>query len=253
MLALDSVHVRRYAGWSAYLSAGFTIIGTVFLFLFYALEVPRATATSGSASYVWGTLNDLAVVFQLLFMLPLTMALQQLIIPRHQSLSWVALALGVVGILTAAIAQILLIARVISFEVNLPLGVAALGLIGAWMVVVNHLGRAGGILPARLAWLGEIMGAVFVLMGGLAPLLAMISSFGAFVQQHPVIIGAVIALAVPGFLAYFVGLPVWLVGLGRRLLTTTSAPERGKRQLVQAERLVPGDEDMQHLALRNES
>jgi hypothetical protein len=40
MLALDPDRIRRYAGWSAYVSASLSIIGSVSVFLFYALEAP---------------------------------------------------------------------------------------------------------------------------------------------------------------------------------------------------------------------
>jgi hypothetical protein len=219
-------------GWSAYLSAGLAIIGTVFLFLFYAVEVPRSIATGGKAPQVFGTLNDIAGLFQLLFMLPLTVALYRLAPSRHRGLGWAAMALGVVGLLTAVIAQALLVARVISFAVNLPFVLAALGLVGGWMVLANHLGRGEGTLPPRLTWLGELTGAAFVPLGGLAVLIVTVGplkpitapDLGAFAQQHPVVTGALIVLAGAVFLAYFVGILIWLVWLGRRLLAAAAAP-----------------------------
>jgi hypothetical protein len=175
----------------------------------------------------YGTINDITGLFQYVFMLPLTLALHQLAPARHRSLSLAAMALGIVGILTAVIAQALLVARVINFTVNLPFVLAALGLIGVWMVVANHLGRTGGALPPRLAWLGELTGAAFVPLVGLALLIVTpgsliavdASDLGTFAQQHPVLIGAFIVLAFACFLAYFFGLLIWLIWLGRRLLS----------------------------------
>src|SRR5262249_40833912 len=124
------------------------------------------------------------------------------------------------------------------------------GLIGVWMVLASHLGRLRGALAPRLAWLGEITGAIFMVGNSLALLLVVagsrdavaVSDFGAFVQQHPVVIAAIIILAVPGLLAYLVGLPVWLAWLGRHLLGVTSAFERGKRSLALAVRSTPYSE-----------
>jgi hypothetical protein len=209
-------------------SAGLSIIGGVALFLFYALEAPRSLETGDTTPQVFGPLSDYAGLFQFLFMLPLTMALYQLAPARNDRLSRVAEVLGAAGLLTAVVAQALLVTHVISFEVNLPVVLVGLVLIGVWMVVANRLGRAGGTLPLRLAWLGEFTGAVFVLLGGLVLLLTPISSrdpsatanIGAFAVQHPLLIGIVIVLIIPGLLANFIGVPIWLIWLGHRLLAS---------------------------------
>src|SRR5262249_53779515 len=160
--------VLRYAGWSAYISAGLAIMGIVFFVLFYALEAPRLVSTGKEGPTFFGTLNDIAALFEYLFMLPLTVVLYWLTSSRG-GLSWVAMVVGIVGMLTAVIAQALLVARVISFTVNLPFVLAAFTLIGLWMVLANHLGRRGGALSLGLAWLGELTGAAIVplALGGL--------------------------------------------------------------------------------------
>jgi hypothetical protein len=145
------------------------------------------------------------------------------------------MALGIVGLLLAVIAQVLLVVRVISFSVNLPFILAAFTLIGVWMVLANHLGRGAGALPLRLTWLGEFLGAGFVLLGGLTVVVvltrarnpvAAASTAEVFAQQHPVLIGAVAVLAVAGSAALFFGNLIWLIWLGRRLLAASAAPAR---------------------------
>ena len=225
--------IRLYSGWSAYLSAGLSIIASVLLFLFYALEVPRSIATGGASSQIFGTLNDITGLFATAFMLPLPVALHQLAPTRHQRLSQLALALGIAGMLIIVFAQALLIAQFISFEANLPFVMTGLALLGAWLLLANHLGRTEHALPSRLARLGEFTGAAFVLLGAITLLLTLINSsdpsaatrFGAFAQDYPLLIGVFALLLIPGFLAYFVGMPGWLIWLGRRLLATaTVAP-----------------------------
>jgi hypothetical protein len=66
----------RVAGWSVCLSGGLSIISGLFLLLFYALEVPRMSTPD--APQTFGTLNDIATVFQFLCLLPLTLALHRL-------------------------------------------------------------------------------------------------------------------------------------------------------------------------------
>lgn len=233
MAAFETDRVRRFAGWSAYVSAGLSIIGGIALFLFYGLEAPRTIATGDTSHYIFGPLSDYAGLFQFLSMLPLTLALYQLALARNQRLSLAAAALGIVGLLTAVIAQALLVTHVIGFEVNLPIILVALVLIGVWMLVANRLGSARGALSPRLAWLGKFTGAVFVLLGGLTLLLVLVSlrdpsavaNLGTFAQQHLWLIGAAIVVVIPGLLANFIGVPIWLIGIGRRLLTTaTGAP-----------------------------
>src|SRR5260370_20349229 len=92
MPALETVRIRRYAGWSAYVSAGLAVIGDVALFLFYALEAPRALATGGTSAQVFGPLSDNAGLFSSIFMLPLPLALHQLTAQRSRGPRWAALA-----------------------------------------------------------------------------------------------------------------------------------------------------------------
>src|SRR5260221_335963 len=116
-----SLRSCRYAGWSAYVSVGLAVIGDVALYLFYALEAPRALATGGVSSRVFGPLSDNAGMLSSIFMLPLPVALHQLTAQHRRGLSWAAMVLGVLCLLTTIIAQMLLVARVISFAGNFPL------------------------------------------------------------------------------------------------------------------------------------
>jgi hypothetical protein len=133
-----------------------------------------------------------------------------------------------VGLLTAVVAQALLVARVVNFAENLPFILAAFTLIGVWMVLANnHLGRGAGALPPRLAWLGEATGAAFALLGGLTLVAVLVaasnpvvaaSNVGVTLKQHPVFIGILIVVGIPVLLAYFFGSLIWLIGVGHRLL-----------------------------------
>lgn len=227
MRSLETGSIRRYAGWSAYVSASLSIIGGVALILFYALEAPQSIASGDTSQQVFGSVSDYAGLFQFLFMLPLTAALQQLAHTHQRRLSLVAAVCGAIGLLTAVSAQALLVAQVISFAVNLPIVLVALALIGTWMLLASRLGGRDGTLPRWLERLGMATGAAFALMSGLVLLLVLLSvlapaaatSAGMFVLHHPLLIGAiVVVVAIPGFVAYFFGMLIWLIGVGRRLL-----------------------------------
>jgi hypothetical protein len=235
--------ILRFAGWSAYLSGGLSIVSGVFLFLFYALEVPRMAALGAAAPQTFGTLNDIATLVQFLCMLPLTVAFHRLAPSDRRGLSLISVAVGVVGLLVVVIAQALLVARVLSFEVNLPFVMAAFGLFGVWMILADRFVRASGGLPSGLARLGELAGIAFVLMSAVTLLVILINwrdpsaagRLGAFLQQYPALIVIAIVLAVPLFLAFFVAVPLWLIWVGRRLLAIAAvAQEQSDRQPIYA-------------------
>jgi hypothetical protein len=112
----------------AYASAACWIVGNVAGFLFYALELPTPLA-DGMKPQVFGPLSDYASLFQFVFLLPLPLILRQVSSSGQRGPAAVA-ALGVSGALLGAIAQTLLVTGVFAFEMNLPLVVAALALIG---------------------------------------------------------------------------------------------------------------------------
>lgn len=231
-----SSRIHRFAGWSAYLSAGLSIVSGIFLLLFYGLEVPRMAAADGTDQQMFGTLNDIATLFQFLCMLPLTVVLHRLAPDDRQVFSLTAMTLGIVGLLGVVIAQALLVAQALSFEMNLPLVMAAFGLFGIWMILANHFALVSGGLSLRLGRLGEFTGAAFLLMAVITLLVVLINwrdpsattRLGTFVQQYPALIGAAIILTIPLFLAFFIAVPLWLIGLGRSLFGTVSEPTPGK-------------------------
>ena len=240
MVAINATRGLRYAGWSAYVSAGLSIIGAIALLLFYALEAPRSIATGSDSQQFFGPLSDYAGLFQFLTMLPLASALHQLAPARNQRPSRVAEILGITGLLTAALAQFLLVAHIISFAVNLPIVLVGMILIGVWLVVANHLGRASGALSRRLSLLGEFTGAMFAALGGLTLLFtlanainpAAIANFGTFLLNNPVLVGAIIVVFTPALLAYLIGVPIWLIGIGRRLFASDDVNFAGRDKQV---------------------
>ena len=183
-------------------------------------------ATGSNSQQVFGPLSDYAGLFQYLAMLPLTVALYQLAPARKQRQSWVAAILGLTGLLTAALAQFLLVAHIIDVTVNLRIILVGIVFIGMWLVAANRLARASGALSQRLTLLGTFTGAMLAALGVLTLLMMMayaisstaIANLGTFLLDNPVLIGAIIVVLTPALLAYFIGVPVWLIGIGRRLV-----------------------------------
>jgi hypothetical protein len=220
----------RYAGWAAYLSGAIAFISGVFLSLFY-LYTLAPSAPGATSSIDFGILSDIVGQFGTIFMLPVPVALYWLTRRQGPALGLIAMALGLVGMLAIIVGQTLLIKNVISFDASLPFSLTGLALMGVWLILANYLGRARGVLARWLAWLGALTGAALFLAVGLVllsnPFAALADastlSGGALDQQPPALVGAIIALAILGSSAYLLGLPIWLIGIGRRLLTAPTA------------------------------
>ena len=186
--------------------------------------------TDTNSSQMFGTLNDIATLFQFLCVLPLTAALHRLAPPSRWRFSAINMIIGVVGLLGVVIVQGLLVPGVMSFEVNLPLVMAAFGLFGVWTFLANGLAYASGIFSRRLARLGQVTGLTFVL-GCVIVLLgvfitwrdpSVVERAGTLIQQNVALAGAGVIVLIPLVLAWYVAVPLWLIGVGRRLTTLAS-------------------------------
>jgi hypothetical protein len=221
MSIVKSDCMNRYAGWLAYVSAILVVVGAVLLFLmyYYALT-PVATVPGGASPDDFSRILKFVGLFTSVLMLPLPVALYRFTgHPRWDS-GWVAMALGVLGWLTISLTQALLIITRINFEVTEPFAMVGVALLGVWMIAANSLARAEGALGRLVSWLGQLIGMSFVL-AVVAIVLSTVSD---------ALITVVFVLAIPGTLAFVVGFPIWLIGLGRRFLGPPMTPELSRQQ-----------------------
>jgi hypothetical protein len=205
---MDSRAVR-YAGWAAYISGVVSFVGFVALILFFALEVPQASADP-QAPHIWGPLSDIAGPATMLPLLVVILALHEVERGRARVLSQIAVGIGVVGALAVTVLQVLLIVRVLPFEQEVGPVVFATALVGVWLVLANHLGRVQQILPSRLAWVGIVAGGAQVLYPVMFQLLGG-SRFDENVGSNYL----VLTISSLIFLVSYVGFPVWALWLGR--------------------------------------
>ena len=185
------------AGWAGYLSAAATVVTFVTGVLFFTKGQP------------YGTAQDAASVFQMLFTLLIVLALYHLLRPDAQALNPLAAAVGVIGLLVAAALQTLLVLGKVHFEQTIGKVLGAGAAIGVWVVATGCLTLASGTQPSGLAWMGPIAGGGYTLL---------VVGFWQGGQQHP--------LFTVGSLAAMIGYPVWAIWLGRALISgtlTTSA------------------------------
>ena len=179
-----------FYGWAAYLSAAATILTLVTGILFFA------------KGEIWGKINDISSVLQLLFMLPLVILyLQFTSIGQHAALGIAAAFLGAAGMIASTIGQGLLIFGRIDFQTSqrfFPAG----GAIGIWLILVNALAISSGSFPEVLTWIGMLAGVGYLLI---------VIGFLRGGQQN--------ALFYLGGLILGIGYPVWAIWLGRLILS----------------------------------
>jgi hypothetical protein len=186
---MDINQLSLIFGWSAILSAAATIATFVTGILFFSVGKP------------FGKINDIASIFQVLLMIPLTIMFMRLLPPSPSNK--IAIAVGIIGIagmLISAWGQSLLVFGRIDFDTSrkfFPAGLA----IGVWLTTINALVMPYGVLSKALCWAGIGAGVGYLLT---------VVGFLRGGQSHWLFIAGALGLAV----CY----PTWAIGLGRLLL-----------------------------------
>lgn len=173
-----------FAVWAAIAS----IISMVALFIFFAV------------GGVFGPINDVASVFQMLFLIPVALVLHQVFRQSAPAVVSLITIPAILAMLLIAVLQGLLVIKQVRFDQTLPWVLAMGGVVGLWWLVGGLLSLGHSAIPAGLAWAGIISGLSFI---------AVTIGFWIGGQEHP--------LAAAGFLVGAVSVPVWGFWLGRLL------------------------------------
>jgi hypothetical protein len=176
-------------GYAAILSAWATI-GTFITGMLFFLHSPRL-----------GRVNDIASVVQLLLMLPVVPG--TFLLTRHHApiLAWPGLAIGLIGVLTAAYWQGSLVFDARRYEQAGPAALKAGALIGLWLFAIGAGGLAVPLHAIGLSVLAIIAGVGYMIL---------VIGFMRGAQSHPLFMaGSGLAL---------VGYTAWAFWLGRMLL-----------------------------------
>lgn len=141
------------AGPSALIAALATVVGAVFLALFFA------------KGGLWGPLNDIASIVMMLATIPVLAFFATFTEPYlAPGVALAVAAIGLVGMLGAATAQGLLVARVRTYKQLLPWTLGFGALVGAWYVLLGVMSRLAGV-PEIMAILAVVSGAGYVALG----------------------------------------------------------------------------------------
>ena len=128
----------RIAAFCAYASGVVSVFGIIFLIAFFGV---------GAST---GRLNDIAVIVQYFLMLPIAIALYQILREFNPRLNLVALLIGIPGMLAVIILQILLVTGVMPFSVQILPVIVAFLVVLIWFIMVGYLGRSTERLPKSM-------------------------------------------------------------------------------------------------------
>lgn len=179
----------QIAGWSALINGITSIASTITLILMFTV------------AGFFGPINDAISVIWVLAFIPLAILFYQMHQPINAPLALIAAVVGIAAMMVFAVAQMLLVLRVVSFEHSIGLVLLMGAIIGLWALLNGFLARSGQTLPSAMIWLLIIFGASFILTA---------VGWNAAGQQHP--------LVMIGFLIGAIAGPIWAIWLGRMLL-----------------------------------
>ena len=190
---MTTPQLNRFAGWSAYASAGAAILGMVFIFIFFSAGEP------------FGSLNDLSIATQVLLMIPVAVALYRALPAGTLSTaSFIVLIALVLGVTALAFGSVLLVLKKISLEQSFKPPFNNYWLIGIWLTLASLLALNAHTLSSGLGWLGIITGAAWIMLG-----LGMWFGGTDAVQSFSVVAGGSLGM---------VGYIVWGILIARHLL-----------------------------------
>lgn len=206
--------LTRRAIWAAHLSGVTALLSFAAYLAFLVFDLP-GTMQRGSVNQQTLT-GDLIGLFQglsVLFMIPLALALHQLVGSRSGNVSRIALVIGIASMSVLLAFNLLVVLHIIpETQAGAPISFF-LGGIGVWLVAANYLAR-GSFLPKGLAWLGIVIGAAYILfmltywISGAANVESQ-----AALQSNLLFLVGYAALSLSSFILY----PIWAIWLGRVL------------------------------------
>jgi hypothetical protein len=186
------------------------LAANVLLVLFFLLAQPfgvNGPLAEAGQDFMWlGTANDLVIVVQFLTFIPVALALRGWL-PPTQSMR-VATAAAVGAMAAVATLQLLLVAGVLEFDVQVMLVVATFLVVYAWVIAISSTGHRNGTLPRSVTRFGLLLGVSYP-VGLVIAAAGLLFPSGSATQLAFVVPGVIIGAI--GWL----GLPIWPLVLAR--------------------------------------
>jgi hypothetical protein len=198
------------------MTSGLTgLAANVLLVLLFLLAQPFGEVRQ---DFMWlGTANDSVMVVQFLTFIPVALALRRWL-PATTAVR-LTTAAAMVAMLGTAVLQLLLVAGVLAFEIQVWLVVPLFLVIYGWVLTVSSAGHRHGTLPRPVTRFGLLLGACFP-VGLLITAAGLPFGWGSAAQ---------LAFGVPGILVgaiSWLALPAWPLLLARLVFRERVAESR---------------------------
>lgn len=149
-----SKQTRTLSVWCAYISGTISIFGILFILIFYSFYLGTGKA------YGFGVMNDIAVILQYIFMLPLFFVFHKILGSSNQKTSFIGFSFGLIGALSVIFLQLMLVAGFIPFSKQIGMVTIAFLVTLTWFVINKTLDK-GNILLPRSMFLNIMAGILF--------------------------------------------------------------------------------------------
>lgn len=200
----------RTAAYAANLSGVLAVLSGAFAILFFWLEAPYLSDGAGQQPLVWGPLSDICPIVQMLALLIVAQALDQLSRSDALRLQRLTTLIGSAGMLGVSVLQLLLVIGVMPFEQEIGPMLIATAMVGVWLILVNYQGRRQAQLSGRAAGLGVGVGLALMLQPLIFSALGGTSDWQTSLSNPLLMVGAVLVFGLS-----YAGFPLWLFRLGR--------------------------------------
>jgi hypothetical protein len=188
-------------------TVAFAIAG---LWILSLLALPLEFSGSSTFAFLTNALTTLAGVGMLIFILNVDRAVE---LPGN-ALRTAALVAGIAGCALFAGGTLLVMVGQFSFERLSPWTMGGLGLVGLWLTWVTLQTPGALDLTQALRWFGFAVGIGFVLFAISVQAIGVIDP----TASDPAPIGFMTILQYAGGLLAYIGWPIWLIVIARRLL-----------------------------------
>src|SRR5215211_6130080 len=194
------------------------LVANVLLVLFFLLAQPfgvNGPLAEAGQDFMWlGSANDVVIIVQFLTFIPVALALRSWLPPTRSVRLATAAAIG--AMIVVAILQLLLVAGVLKFDVQVILVVAMFLVVYAGVTTVSSTGHRHGTLARSVTRFGLLLGVSYP-VGLVIAAAGLLFPWGSAASLAFVIPG--VAVGAIGWL----GLPVWPLVLARTVFSKASS------------------------------
>ncbi len=168
---------------------------------------------------LFGTASDYFYALTPLLILPFMVVFPKIMSGQNLLFSRIARLLGIIGILIASIAQIILLFKIIDLKQSIWGNLVGLGLIGIPVFIMSLHYLSSHAIPTGFNWFGIVLGIAMVIgipagFFFLDELHAVQNGTLVWAETSPLIYPAVLAGVITQ-----IGFPVWLLWTARLILT----------------------------------